>query len=99
MPGEEPTCDDLLALLKWMALPYGTNEPVFAASLPTGRPLESNIRLQATWRAIFGERKVIPGEWRQCPECRTWYVHAPGSDRRLNGHDIEVLARAMVDGV
>lgn len=91
-----PDYDDLLLLVRWLSRPYGHNEPVFAIELPDGRPLEAGLRLQATWRALFGELVQVPGAWRQCEECRTWYVHMPTSNRRLNDFDIEELARHMV---
>lgn len=82
---------DLLDLIRWLAIPYGTNEPVFAVEGIDGRPLPEGVRRRDTWRMIFGERRERPGVWRQCGECRGWQVVTPDSDRALNGEDVRLI--------
>jgi hypothetical protein len=94
-PAPDVSRDDLLLLVRWLALPYGANTPVFAMENPYGQPLPASRRLKATWEAIIGEGNETPGVWRQCAECRGWYVAAPGSDRRLNDADIEAVAKLL----
>lgn len=88
---------ELLELIRWLALPYGGNEPIFAVEDQFGRALPEGLRRQATWRAIFGEpdHDPLPGAWRQCQECRGWYVHHPGTDRGLNDQDVAELAAVL----
>jgi hypothetical protein len=62
---------DLVDLVKWLAIPYGDNAPMFATADWSGEPLEDGRRLKAAWVSIMG-----PGEppdphraWTQCPTC------------------------------
>lgn len=97
MTAGAPTYTDLVDLLMWEARRYGGNEPVFATELPTGRPLEAGRKLRETWRAVFGPgAEPPPGAWRQCPSCRTWYVHRHESDRSITDHEADQAARRLL---
>lgn len=85
---------DLIDLVRWLALPYGDNMPVFATELPDGRPLQDGRRLAELYLEVVGDkRNPTPGAWRQCPSCRQWYVARPGIDRKLTGHDVIELGK------
>ena len=91
---------DLLDLIRWLALRYGDNEPVFAVETAfSGQPLPEGVRRQATWQAIFGEKTPPPSglAWRQCPECRQWYVHSPGPERRTTDQEADEMAKRAAD--
>ena len=66
----EPTRDDLIALILWLAQPYGGRTPIFALEDWWGNPLGANVRLAETWRAIMGDTGDVPdGAWTMCPTC------------------------------
>lgn len=67
-------------LIRWLALPYGDNSPIFATSLPDGTPLETGREMQAMYREIVGEKNGTTGTWFQCPECSTWQVRSIPAD-------------------
>ena len=93
-----PYIDDLKQLIQWLAMPWSQagNLPMFATELPDGRPLDTGIKLKALYESIVGAGgHEGQGAYRQCPECRQWYVHYPGSDRKRTDHEIEEMAREI----
>lgn len=69
--------DRLEEMVKWLAMTYGDNVPVFATALPDGTPLTTGIMLEALYKEVVGHRDWQPssGYWVQCTECSTMYVH------------------------
>lgn len=68
--------DRLRLLVKWLAMPYGDNVPIFAKALPDGTPLETGIMLEGLYKDVMGQREWSPtaGYWVQCHECGSMYV-------------------------
>lgn len=63
-------------LIRWLALPYGDNAPIFATSLPDGTPLETGREMEALYREVVGEKTGTAGSWFQCPECGMMQVRS-----------------------
>ena len=43
---------DLEDLVRWLAIPYGPNDPIWPREDAYGNALEANARLDATWRRV-----------------------------------------------
>lgn len=89
---------DLEELVRWLAIPWSQagNMPLFATELPDGRPLETGLKLKALYEEVVGYGgHEGQGAYRQCPECRQWYVHYPGSDRRATDHEVHEMAKQI----
>ena len=73
----EPTPEDLVALIDWLALPYA-GDPVFVTesdSLSPGFDPSYRLRLKATWEAVVGTKgDPAPGQWVTCQTCGHMYV-------------------------
>jgi hypothetical protein len=65
---------ELEELVKWLALPYGENQPIFATSLPDGRILETGVKMMALYRHVVGSKQWVRGTWVQCQHCSQMYV-------------------------
>ena len=65
-----PSYDDVVALVKWLAKPYGDKSPIFALQDWQGNPLPANENLAATWEAVM-HREAEPSDdvWVLCPTC------------------------------
>ncbi len=46
--------DDLEALIRWLATPYGTNPPVFATAMMDGAPLPAGQRMAQLYAEVVG---------------------------------------------
>jgi hypothetical protein len=68
--------DQLRLLARWLAMPYGNNDPVFAVELPDGRPLNTGLMLRDLYASVVGPAVFTPGIWQQCPTCSHWEVRA-----------------------
>lgn len=68
----EPTRQDLVALIDWLALPYA-GDPVWEIE---GESMsETKARLKATWEHVVGTKGPSgPGAWAQCKTCGMWQV-------------------------
>ena len=66
---------ELEQLVKWLALPYGDNSPIFATALPDGRLLETGVRMRAVYRAVVGDKQWTAGTWVTCDCCGQMYVN------------------------
>lgn len=67
---------ELEGLVKWLAMPYGENLPIFATSLPDGTVLETGLRQRALYRAVVGRKEWVSGTWVQCSCCGQMYVRS-----------------------
>lgn len=76
--GGLPEYATLVALVQWLALSYGTNEPVFAGAdgLGTvdGVPAANAEELRAAYRAVVGvnEEPRAGDRWEKCAGCGHW---------------------------
>ena len=77
--------DDLVALVRWLALPYMTTSvdgvpsvrtPIFAGKdIFTGEALLTGPKLEALWHEIFGETEPpAPGRWVRCETCNAYNI-------------------------
>ena len=70
----EPTRQDLVALIDWLALPYA-GDPVWQIEGETMTSVKE--RLKATWEYVVGTKGPSgPGVWAQCTTCGMWQVVA-----------------------
>lgn len=75
----------LEALVRWLALPYGGMEPIFAGAdgwgTADGQPLPGAVELRDTYRQVLGEGEPVEGVERvRCEACGLWHtarVEAP----------------------
>jgi hypothetical protein len=69
---------ELEELIRWLALPYGDNEPIFAYSNWDGTPIDSGARLRAVWHRVVGDTSKLNehGTWVRCPHCGSYQVHS-----------------------
>jgi len=73
-PDLQDAIRDLRELVKWLALPFGDNEPIFATKGVSGETLETGVKLRDLYRSIVGEKEPVRGIWFQCPTCNMWQV-------------------------
>ena len=66
---------DLEVLVRWLALPYGENRPLFATADWQGKPLDDGKRLAETYLSVVGEKSEparVGMAWTRCPTCGTF---------------------------
>jgi hypothetical protein len=63
-------------LVRWLAMPYGENRPIFATELPNGVPLESGAMLEALYTEVVGPKEPTRGAWFRCPTCSMWQIRS-----------------------
>jgi|ERR1039458_5109009 hypothetical protein len=63
-------------LIRWLALPYAGNEPIFAHSNWDGSPIESGARLRKTFRHVVGPGPETLGAWARCTTCGIYSVRS-----------------------
>jgi hypothetical protein len=81
----------LEALVRWLALPYGDNVPVFATQLPDGRTLATGVMLRDLYTSLMGPSTPTSGTWQQCPTCQRWDIHSallPAAEGGIGGPDV-----------
>jgi hypothetical protein len=62
-------------LVRWLALPYGENRPLFALADWEGKPLDDGKRLEATYLSVVGEKSEparVGVAWTRCEMCGTF---------------------------
>lgn len=67
---DQVTYDDLVMLIRWLALPYGKRSPIFALEDWQGNPLPANRRIATAWHSIMGvQPERSDNAWVICPIC------------------------------
>ena len=71
---EAERVEDLESLVRWLALPYGSNAPTFATADWQGKPLETGKRLRDLYAEVVGEPEFERSgiAWTRCPTCDTF---------------------------
>ena len=70
-----PRIRDLEDLVRWLALPYGENRPLFATADWQGKPLDDGKRLEETYLSVVGEKSEparVGMAWTRCEMCGTF---------------------------
>lgn len=73
-------------LVRWLSLPYGVNEPVFAGAdgqgLVNGTPAGQAGQMHTLWHQVTGtDHTDGPRDdtrWEQCPACKQWAINSGG---------------------
>ncbi len=70
--GLDSRIEALEDLVRWLALPYGENTPLFATATWDGQPLETGKRMAELYAEVVGGRSEPPRvgvAWTRCPTC------------------------------